>query len=69
MKITEQLRKNIIVQEKFWKDVREGNLFLLCPNCNWRDALDQMGNNKARVAALRIVLKTSIEQSKDLRCS
>jgi hypothetical protein len=69
MKITEQLRKNIIVQEKFWKDVREGNLFLLCPNCNWRDALDQMGNNKAREEALRIVLKTSIEQSKDLRCS
>jgi signal transduction histidine kinase len=26
-----------------------GYLFL-CPNCNWKDAIDQMGNYKAREA-------------------
>jgi hypothetical protein len=27
MKITEQLRRNKLVREKFWRDVKEGNLF------------------------------------------
>ena len=60
MKITEQLRKKGNVREKFWNDVTEGKLFLLCPNCNWRDAIDQMGNCKARKDALKIVSRHSL---------
>ena len=59
VKITEQLRRNIMVSEKFWNDVKQGNLFLLCPNCNWRDAINQMGNYKARQEAFRVVSKIS----------
>ena len=46
-----------MVSEKFWNDVKQGNLFLLCPNCNWRDAINQMGNYKARQEAFRVVSK------------
>jgi hypothetical protein len=52
MKITEQLRRNEHISKIFWSDVKNGNLFILCPNCNWRDAINQMGNFKAREEAL-----------------
>jgi plasmid rolling circle replication initiator protein Rep len=57
MKITEQLRRNELVKEKFWRDVKDRNLFLLCPNCNWRDAINQMGIKGAKEEALKIVLR------------
>jgi hypothetical protein len=52
MKITEQLRRNEHISKKFWSDVKNGKLFILCPNCNWRDAINQMGSIKAREEAL-----------------
>ena len=55
MKITERVRRNKRVAEKFWDDVKKEKLYVLCPNCNWRDAIDQMGNTRAREEALQRV--------------